>query len=257
MFFKLARCTSPTARKRDSRASARPLSASLHCSPSASQKPYRRIVSDAFASRRSSKRRRLRNAGVFCTAWNTSQSGRSSSNTMCVGCLTRVTATKPTPAVPAVFEPSCTRARLSVIPCAFQCVIAHARTRGNCSRRTFSSVVFATVSRKIGTHRAFSGSPGKKVRGSPRSSTPSRNSSNSTTTHSGTDKSFRFAPGSPPAAQTKPRTTPIAPFTKPASTHLFWVKSTRAPSHSSMLEASPRNSSALNAVGSATSSPQS
>ena len=43
------------------------------------------------------------------------------------------------PAMPAARLPIATRARRSVMPCAFQCVSAHANVSGNCFRATLSS----------------------------------------------------------------------------------------------------------------------
>ena len=166
---------------------------------SASQNPYFRSVRDARACCRSSKRRLPRNAGVLAAFMKCSYAGKSSSKTKCRGCRTRVHATKPMPGTPAVRSDKCTRARSRVMPCAFQCVNAHANVSGYCSRQTFSSTVDETRCRKIGTQFRRNGSPGKKERGWPvSSSTPKFTESNSTNTHNGDCFFLSLLCGSPP-----------------------------------------------------------
>ena len=206
-----------------SRREAATLSTSLQ--RSASQNPYFLKVFDASARRRNSKRRRARKFALYCASWNTSQSGKSSSKIRCIICFTRETATKPIPACCAVFLLKRMRTRDKVIPCAFQCVRAQAKVKGNCLRWMFSSEAACTVALRIGTHfneRSLpllsnpSFKPGKKVRGTtffrPCSSTssvsslPRSMSSNSTITLNGACFSESLALGSPPSGQTKPRT---------------------------------------------------
>ena len=106
---------------------------------SARQKPYFRSVREALASKRHSKRRRARKFCFHCASWKCSQAGRSVSKTMWVGCLVRVIATNPMPGCEAVRRPILILALRSVMPCAFQCVKAHAKTKGNWLREILSS----------------------------------------------------------------------------------------------------------------------
>ena len=136
------------------------------------------------------------------------------------------------------------------MPCAFQCVSAQANVKGNCSRFTCSSTVDDTACGNKGTHLRLSGSSGKNERWLPSASTPRFTESNSTKTHSGLFFSDCSECGSPPSGHIYPLRTPSAPFIKPASTHKFCVRSTRAPSHIYNSFSMPRKSSAFIFVGS-------
>ena len=219
----------------------RAISASSRVHSSPLQNPYFRNVLDDFAFNLSSKRSRERNSSFHLASSKAACDGSGRSNIKCQGCRTRVIATKPTPGCAATPSLRRTRTRLSVIPCAFQCVTAHAKVNGNCCRTTFLSDAASDSARKIGTHlRPSTPSSGKKLRGSftglPDSSTPTTssgmfNSSNSTITQIGARFRESADAGSPPSGQMKPLTTPNAPFTRPTSTHSFLVNSTRAPTH--------------------------
>ena len=128
------------------------------------------------------------------------------------------------------------RTRCRVMPCAFQWVSAHAKVKGNCSRVIASSDCEVTgAALKTGTQRSRPSSEKKRLPGG------NFTSSNSTITQSGVHRLVSSEFGSKFARNMKPRTTPAAPFTRPASTHSLVVSNTRAPGHKRSSAFKPRN----------------